>query len=95
MRNERRPPPRWLKDEPWLLHGFADKLDRNQTRLQLTITAKNDPGQTGCAFADRILLPAMRSSGRFVDQEAVQMSKLQPGQGQTHTGAVIRQDPGI
>lgn len=30
-----------------------------------------DPGQTGCAYADEMLLPAMRSSGLFLDQEAV------------------------
>lgn len=29
-----------------------------------------DPGATGCAYADRELLPAMRQHGRFVDQEA-------------------------
>lgn len=30
-----------------------------------------DPGSTGCAYADSILLPALRESGRFVDQESV------------------------
>jgi hypothetical protein len=29
-----------------------------------------DPGETGCSYADRELLPAMRQHGRFVDQEA-------------------------
>lgn len=29
-----------------------------------------DPGETGCAYADRELLPTMRRFGRFVDQEA-------------------------
>lgn len=29
-----------------------------------------DSGDTGCAFADRVLLPLMRKEGRFVDQEA-------------------------
>lgn len=30
-----------------------------------------DPGQTGCSYADEVLLPAMRKSERFVDQEKV------------------------
>lgn len=34
-------------------------------------TEQNDPGQTGCTYADAKLLPAIRSSGRFVDQEIV------------------------
>lgn len=29
-----------------------------------------DPGETGCAYADRILLPLMREKGVFLDQEA-------------------------
>jgi len=32
---------------------------------------QKDPGDTGCDFADRELLPAMRAAGRFVDQEVV------------------------
>ena len=32
--------------------------------------AQRDPGSTGCAYADQILLPTMRSVGRFVDQES-------------------------
>lgn len=28
-----------------------------------------DPGVTGCAYADQVLLPAIRLAGRFVDQE--------------------------
>ena len=32
---------------------------------------QTDPGCTGCAYADRVLLPALRSTGLFVDQEAV------------------------
>lgn len=31
---------------------------------------QTDPGTTGCAYADRVLLTALRSFGRFVDQEA-------------------------
>lgn len=30
---------------------------------------QSDPGTTGCAYADGVLLPLMRQSGRFVDQE--------------------------
>ena len=30
---------------------------------------QGDPGITGCAYADGVLLPLMRQSGRFVDQE--------------------------
>lgn len=32
---------------------------------------QSDPGTTGCEYADRLLLPQMRLSGRFIDQEAV------------------------
>jgi hypothetical protein len=32
-------------------------------------TGQRDPGVTGCRFADETLLPAMRESGKFVDQE--------------------------
>lgn len=31
---------------------------------------QTDPGTTGCGYADGVLLNALRSSGRFVDQEA-------------------------
>ena len=30
-----------------------------------------DPGQTGCVYADEVLLPALRNTGMFVDQESV------------------------
>jgi hypothetical protein len=33
-----------------------------------------DPGETGSAYADRELLPAMRHHGRFVDQEAFDLA---------------------
>jgi hypothetical protein len=35
---------------------------------------QSDPGATGCTWADQVLLPALRESGRFVDQEAVRVS---------------------
>ncbi|MFD1710986.1 hypothetical protein FVQ98_00755 [Ottowia sp. GY511] len=31
---------------------------------------QTDPGHTGCPYADNVLLPILRSEGRFVDQEA-------------------------
>lgn len=36
---------------------------------------QNDPGYTGCAYADNNLLPALRATGRFIDQEAVRPGK--------------------
>jgi hypothetical protein len=36
-------------------------------------TEQPDPGVTGCAYADRELLPAMRRCGRFVDQELIRL----------------------
>lgn len=36
-------------------------------------TEQLDPGVTGCPYADRVLLPAMRRSGRFVDQELIRL----------------------
>lgn len=38
--------------------------DANKTR-------QNDPGLTGCVYADDVLLPALRKYGRFVDQESL------------------------
>lgn len=43
--------------------------------------AQADPGHTGCAYADKVLLPALREHGRFVDQE------LWPGGGAPVGGA--------
>ncbi len=33
--------------------------------------AQQDPGTTGCEFADRLLLPAIRHEQAFIDQEAI------------------------
>lgn len=33
-----------------------------------------DPGAVGCAYADQVLLPALRQRGRFVDQEAFEVA---------------------
>jgi hypothetical protein len=35
---------------------------------------QRDPGTTGCAYADNVLLPKMREIGRFMDQEFVCLS---------------------
>lgn len=43
---------------------------------QASKTQQSDPGETGCAFADRELLPMMRKYGRFIDQEAFDSAKL-------------------
>lgn len=34
-------------------------------------SGQNDPGQTGCRYADDVLLPAVREHRRFVDQESL------------------------
>lgn len=34
-------------------------------------SGQNDPGQTGCCYADEVLLPALRKHRRFVDQESL------------------------
>lgn len=34
---------------------------------------QKDPGLTGCAYADEVLLPALRAHGTFVDQEALRL----------------------
>jgi hypothetical protein len=37
---------------------------------------QSDPGMTGCAYADHVLLPAIRSTQLFIDQEAVGADQL-------------------
>lgn len=52
---------------------MLQRLQRNEGHSAV-LAGKNeqqDPGHTGCAWADRELLPAIRSVGRFVDQEVV------------------------
>lgn len=34
-------------------------------------SGQTDPGQTGCRYADAVLLPALRQHERFVDQESL------------------------
>jgi Wadjet protein JetD, C-terminal len=36
---------------------------------------QNDPGETGCVYADQALLPLMRCNGQFVDQEVVDITE--------------------
>ena len=33
--------------------------------------AQQDPGPTGCDFADKVLLPTLRQEQAFIDQEVV------------------------
>lgn len=40
--------------------------------------AQQDPGTTGCEFADQVLLPAIRQEDAFVDQEVMFESILNP-----------------
>lgn len=42
-------------------HGHTPEQARKQ--------GQTDPGQTGCDYADQQLLPALRATGRFLDQE--------------------------
>ena len=42
---------------------------------------QTDPGQTGCAYADKVLPTLLRQHGRFVDQEA--FSPAAPATGST------------
>lgn len=56
-------------------HGYgvlALAVERGGGHLpaQAAKEMQSDPGQTGCPFADQRLLPLMRQSGRFMDQEA-------------------------
>ncbi len=54
--------------------GYAPLLDLLQngdghSALQAGKTGQTDPGDTGCDYADTVLLPALRQYQRFVDQE--------------------------
>lgn len=44
-------------------------LDRGHTPDEAGKEQQQDPGATGCPFADEVLLPALRIAGRCVDQE--------------------------
>ncbi len=54
-----------------LAQGWGHAHDSSGKSLQ------RDPGDTGCEFADAELLPAMRDSGNFVDQESASIGDLQ------------------
>jgi len=54
--------------------GYAPMLARLAEGHRAVDAGKQeqiDPGDTGCRYADRRLLPAIRESGRFLDQELV------------------------
>nr|WP_260295019.1 Wadjet anti-phage system protein JetD domain-containing protein [Sedimenticola hydrogenitrophicus] len=52
---------------------MLDLLSRSQGHAAETANkgAQGNPESTGCDYADKVLLPAIRSTGMFVDQEAV------------------------
>ncbi|MDM0082364.1 DUF2220 family protein [Variovorax sp. J31P179] len=54
-----------------LAHGGGHAPDQAGKELQI------DPGRTGCSHADEHLLPLMRQSGRFLDQEAFDLEAYQ------------------
>ena len=37
---------------------------------------QSDPGTSGCSYADQVLLPALRTHRRFVDQEFLSPTRL-------------------
>lgn len=41
-----------------------------------TKALQTDPGATGCAYADRALLPLLRVKDRFIDQEALDLNAI-------------------
>lgn len=52
--------------------GYAallNRLDQGHAPEQAGKQGQQDPGLTGCPFADEVLLPALRRSGRCLDQE--------------------------
>ena len=56
--------------------GYEVLLDRLETGESHAAdeagkSGQNDPGHTGCLFADEVLLPALRKYDRFVDQESL------------------------
>jgi hypothetical protein len=56
--------------------GYAPLLERllanaGHSPVAAAKEGQLDPGTTGCTYADAVLLPALRATGRCVDQEAV------------------------
>lgn len=61
--------------------GYAPALallesDGGHTPEQTNKSRQRMVGEIGCAYADGFLLPALKASGRFVDQEVVDISAL-------------------
>lgn len=54
-----------------LLAAGAGHLPELAAKAQQT-----DPRRTGCAYADDALFPLLRSHGRFIDQEAVDLDHV-------------------
>lgn len=64
-------------------HGYAPMLGQLAAGMGHTPEEAKKDGQraiesTGCAFADKTLLPAIRSHGRFVDQEGFRLREFPP-----------------
>lgn len=56
--------------------GYARLLDclsskESHTPEEAAKSGQSDPGQTGCDYADHVLLPTIRKKTRFVDQESI------------------------
>jgi hypothetical protein len=45
--------------------------DESHSPEEAAKTGQSDPGETGCDYADTVLLPAIRERSRFVDQESI------------------------
>jgi hypothetical protein len=59
--------------------GYAALLSSLPQGHSLSLAGKasqRDPGSTGCAYSDNVLLPALRSSERCVDQEFLDAGML-------------------
>ncbi|TXS95397.1 hypothetical protein FV139_05790 [Parahaliea maris] len=62
--------------------GYTPMLEmltkgEGHTAIQAGKSGQLDPIATGCAYADSVLLPALRQHRHFVDQEVVQSPKFQ------------------
>lgn len=57
----------WRPRYEVLLGALAE--DTSHTPASAMKERQRDPGQTGCSYADTVLLPAIRQEGCFVDQE--------------------------
>ena len=59
-------------------HPMLAMLENGEghTAQQARKTGQTDPVATGCPLCDRVLLPALRQSQRFIDQESVTLFAL-------------------